>query len=185
MSSFNLENPNLLNKIYEGENALPRQILVESNRYNFEEKIEDEWVSDFPEYSYRMRSNFVKGVRIIDSLLGEIVSTLNDFRITKESELNSFKSAKERELNSLKSTKEQELNNLMTQLRNEYNNLSSNSEASETKLGLINKNTINTMIDNKIYGRNITRDIRELKTKVADIQIATIDSIWESVVTNG
>ena len=42
------------------------KIEVEGQQYNFEDMIENEYISDFPKYSHRMRSNFVEIVRYTD-----------------------------------------------------------------------------------------------------------------------
>ena len=60
-SVFN-ELPNLKNFT----DKVNSKIEVEGQQYNFEDMIENEYISDFPKYSYRMRSNFVEIVRYTD-----------------------------------------------------------------------------------------------------------------------
>ena len=60
-SVFN-ELPNLKNFT----DKVNSKIEVEGQQYNFDDMIENEYISDFPKYSYRMRSNFVEIVRYTD-----------------------------------------------------------------------------------------------------------------------
>lgn len=60
-SVFN-ELPNLKNFT----DKVNSKIEVEGQQYNFEDMIENEYISDFPKYSHRMRSNFVEIVRYTD-----------------------------------------------------------------------------------------------------------------------
>ena len=60
-SVFN-ELPNLKNFT----DKVNSKIEVEVQQYNFEDMIENEYISDFPKYSHRMRSNFVEIVRYTD-----------------------------------------------------------------------------------------------------------------------
>ncbi|CAM3398623.1 hypothetical protein [Pseudostreptobacillus hongkongensis] len=54
------------------KNMINQPITVEGTHYNFGDMIETEWISDFPNYSHRMRSTFVKGAEIVDNLMNEV-----------------------------------------------------------------------------------------------------------------
>ena len=54
------------------KNMINQPITVEGTQYNFGDMIETEWISDFPNYSHRMRSAFVKGAEIVDNLMNEV-----------------------------------------------------------------------------------------------------------------
>lgn len=168
MPDFNLENPNLREKIYEGENALPRRILVEDGSYSFDSYIENEWISDFPTYSHRMRFNFVKGVGIVDDFLSKITKKYNEFINSKRNELNDFK-----------------LN-----LENEFSILRNRGSATNTVNGLISYNKVKELSTEKINelvptaSATVEGKISENRIKgIIDSKVtkATISEIWKGV----
>lgn len=49
------------------------KIKVEDETYDFGDMIDNEYVSDFPIYSHRMRSTFVKGAQLNIEFLTELI----------------------------------------------------------------------------------------------------------------
>lgn len=97
------------------------KIKVEDETYDFGDMIDNEYVSDFPIYSHRMRSTFVKGAQLIDEFLTETDSNLvkmeaafkknfTDFQKLKEQEIKVYIEGRKTDLNSWFETKKREYN---------------------------------------------------------------------------
>lgn len=105
-----------INGFNEIKEILNRKIVVKGEQFNFTDMIDNETISDFPIYSHRIRSEFVKGVLATENFLKGIkLDSVNNIRTIQEtanqSELTRNKNveAKIRDILNAKTTLEEDI----------------------------------------------------------------------------
>lgn len=192
------ENRHIFNNLTQIEKIKPKidnPIIVEDVTYNFSDLIENEWISDFPNYSHRMRSNFVKGAEIVDEHLANIDQCLiqledelyrvydklsddkkaevTDFIQSKKDEVANFIQSKTNEVSNYTSQKEQQIAKFIEGKDKEIKNRTDTLDKYTNQLENIVKEREAT--DNKL-GLITLNKIREVSPKVV-IEVATYDDL--------
>ncbi len=141
----------LQEKMKQIKQMISEQIEVEGRFYNFDELIENEIVSEFPKYSHRMRSQFIKGVELIEELIDYFNRTLDEIKgyhesistDTKESlskQITNEKDALAQQTNKTRESLQREIQAKITEwanLKKEIERIKDHSKATETQLGLV------------------------------------------------
>lgn len=130
----------LQEKMQQIKQMTEEQLEVQGVFYNFDELIENEIVSDFPKYSQRMRSNFKKGVDLIEMLVNYFNETLDEIKSYHESISTETKSNLSAQITNEKKALAQQIQAKITEwanLKREIEQIKQHSKATETQLGLV------------------------------------------------
>lgn len=173
-------------------------ITVDGEQYNFDDYIENEWVSDFPRYSQRVRS-IAKNVAIeVDNFLNDLNINLGDMESNLKSEVNDFIENKESEFEDWKINKVSEYENWIRDKQDEfdswetnkqgeitiklndmdtrisqYDNLRQGIEATDTNLGYITLNKVRELASQSM---NETRANTLIINKLKEYGIGRLDT---------
>lgn len=163
------ENRHIFNNLTQVEKIKPKidiPIIVEGVNYNFSDLIENEWISDFPNYSHRMRSNFVKGAEIVDEHLANIDQCL----IQLEDELyrvyDKLSDDKKAEVTDFIQARQNEVNTFIQARKDEVASFISNRKTEVADFIKDRKNEVSTFISDK---QNLVDEfVKARKNEVAD-----------------
>lgn len=97
------------------------KIKVEDKTYDFGDMIDNEYVSDFPIYSHRMRSTFIKGAQLVDEFLSETDSNLVKMEDAFKKNFTDFQKRKEQEIKVYIEGRKTDINSWFDTQRREYN----------------------------------------------------------------
>lgn len=161
------------------KNMINQPITVEGIQYNFGDMIENEWISDFPIYSHRMRSTFVRGAEIVDNLMNEVEQHAIEAGNFLQ---NSYETWKRNTLD----PKVNELNRLTLLVQDTLDR----TKATDTVSGTLTKNEVKELAVSKI--NELVTDLRIKQqaldkskeygigaNRIADFNGKTIDSIMD------
>lgn len=163
------ENRHIFNNLTQVEKIKPKidnPIIVEDVTYNFSDFIENEWISHFPQYSHRMRSNFVKGAEIVD----KHIANVNQCLIQLEDELyrvyDKLSDDKKAEVAKFIQARQDEVNTFIQARKDEVASFISNRKTEVADFIKDRKNEVSTFISDK---QNLVDEfVKARKNEVAD-----------------
>lgn len=157
------ENRHIFNNLTNIEKIKPKidnPIMVEDVQYNFSDMIENEWISHFPQYSYRMRSTFVKGASIVDDHLGKINQCLIDlenelYRVydklseDKKAEVTNYLATRQNEITEFIQARQNEVANFISNRKEEVKNFINDRKAEVSNFIQSKDSVVNTFVKNQ------------------------------------
>lgn len=163
------ENRHIFNNLTQVEKIKPKidkPIIVEDVTYNFSDFIENEWISHFPQYSHRMRSNFVKGAEIVD----KHIANVNQCLIQLEDELyrvyDKLSDDKKAEVAKFIQARQDEVNTFIQARKDEVATFISDRKTEVADFIKDRKNEVSTFISDK---QNLVDEfVKARKNEVAD-----------------